>query len=378
MMKQSKWLRHAVLVMLLVLPVLLAGCGIFSKEGKAIDPPQVEMEEREELQQQPSEEQQRGNEAGKEGEAGANEQPTTGAVEENDQAKGNEQTTVYLKDQNGYVAPISIPVAIEEGVELGQRTLELMVDNGQYASLLPEDFRALIPQGTEVLQYRLDPQTNVAQVDFSESFANYNDQDERSILEAITWSLTSLPGVQGVELYHEGAKLAEMPMAGYPLDEPLTREMGINVELASGVSYTNSYPVTLYFSALTYYDEQYYVPVTRLIERADSAAEAAMEQLIVGPQNKKDLLAVLLPDMAVSSIAQQDGVLTVDLENTTFATDEKIPGEMMDAILLSLFENTNAQSVQVKLNGQSDIVDDRNKTYSEPVARPEQVNAIKL
>ena len=352
-MMQNKWIRRTALTAVLVLPVLVAGCGIWNKGGKEIDPPQVELEDQQD---------------------GA--KSTLGAVDVGTM-EGAEKLTVYLEDRNGYLAPVSLPAVLGAEEEVGQRVLEMMVDNGTYANALPEDFRAMIPQGTQVLDYEHNKETQIVKVDFSESFADYNSKDERAIVESITWALTSLPDVQGVEIYHEGERLAEMPASGLPLDQILTRELGINLELASGVNYSNSYPVTLYFSASTYYDEQYYVPVTRLINRSDSTVHAAMEELIAGPLNKKELTAVIMPGVEVTSIDEKDGVVTIDLEDSTYVSGHQVPSEMLEAVILSLTENTKAQAVQIKVNGKSDVVDNRNQAYSKPVNKPQQLNAIK-
>ena len=66
----------------------------------------------------------------------------------------------------------------------------------------------------------------------------------------------------------------------------------------------------MYFSGETLYEEQYYVPVTRLIERSDSTVHAAVEQLIEGPLNTKELTRDL-PDVEVLSIEEKDGLVII-------------------------------------------------------------------
>src|SRR5690606_42074805 len=153
------------------------------------------------------------------------------------------QSMVNLKYQNGYRAPISLLMTIPDGEEVALQLLEAMVDQGIYSGSLPVDFRAMITQGTEVLGYELNAETGIATVNLSEQFVDYNMLDERSIVEAITWTLTSLEGVNGVEIQVEGEKLGEMPIAQYPLDEALTRDIGINIEIAEGVNYSHAAPV---------------------------------------------------------------------------------------------------------------------------------------
>src|SRR4029453_3011193 len=120
-MIQKRWIRGAVLSGVLVLPMLTAGCGLFSQEtSKPIDPPQIEV---------------------KDGAGGAETGQAVGVGEEN-------QMTVYLEDRNGYLAPISLQTTLGTNEVAAQKALEMMVENGAYANQLPEDFRAVIPQRT--------------------------------------------------------------------------------------------------------------------------------------------------------------------------------------------------------------------------------------
>ncbi len=364
-MKQNKWIRRLAITVVMALPVLTAGCGIFGKGGKEIDPPQVELEE--------------GQSSLLPGTGQEAEQTVGAGVDNNaEQAtEGAEMLTVYLQDRNGYLAPVSLSATLAPEEDAGQRVLEMMVDGGTYSNLLPEDFRAMLPQGTQVIDYKIDEATQIAKVDFSESFTQYSAQDERAILESITWALTSLPGINGVELYHEGSRLAEMPENAFPLDQALTRDMGINLELANGANYMNSYPVTLYFSALTYYDEQYFVPVTRLINRSDSSVHAALEELIAGPANVKQLKSEIWPNIEVLSIDEKDGIVTVDLQDSTYEEGQKLSSGMLQAVILSVTENTKAESVMLKINGQTNITDELGQVYSSPVQKQKAINAIK-
>jgi len=344
------WIHRAAIAGAIALPVLLSGCGLFSQQsGKPIDPPQVEVLD-------------------------DVENPETGeAVQEGTETN----LTVYLEDGKGYLAPVAVNTTIASGEKAVVKALEMMTDNGPYAKQIPEGFRAMIPQGTEVKSYQFDKERKVAIVDFSQSFTDYNVKDERKIVEAITWTLTAMTGIDGVEIWYEGAKLPEMPVDQYPLDHVLTRAIGINLELAKGVSYAQSTPVTLYFSSQTANNEQYYVPVTRLVASGGNKTETVMKELIAGPLNGKELFSVITPDVEVKSIEQQDSIVAIDLLDETYYAGQKMHSEMLEAIVLSLTENSDATEVKITFNGESDFVDEKNNSYSEPVGRPHHVNAIK-
>lgn len=348
-MGAKTWLRTTAIIGALAVPIMLTGCGLFTKSvSEPIDPPQTEAIEEQDEQ-------------------------TSGWLNQD-----TEQFVVYLQDQNGYLAPISLPMAITAEEETAVKLLEIMVDGGVYSNSLPIDFRAMIPQGTEILNVQLNEETGLATVNFSESFVNYNAADERSIVEAITWTLTSLEGVNSVDIQVNGSRLDEMPVAAYPLEQPLTRSIGINIEFAEGVSYSNAAPVTLYFSADTMNNEQYYVPVTRMIERKESMEIAALEQLIAGPLDKKALIPVIMPNVEVAGLEIYDGVVHIDLEDESYEPGWWVPSEMLQAVILSVADNTGAASVQVRINGDINIFDENNVSYSQPVSKPQHVNALKL
>ena len=240
-----------------------------------------------------------------------------------------------------------------------QKALEMMVENGAYANQLPEDFRAVIPQGTQIKSYKYDKEQKLATVEFSEPFTGLQRAgrayDRRSHhLDADGYDLALKVLKSGMK----APSCRKCLLTAYPLDETLTRAVGINIEAAEGVNYAQSTPVTLYFSAQTLNDEQYYVPVTRLVARSSSPAQAALEQLISGPLNKKELTSVILPDVQVKNIVQEGDVVTVDLQDEAYQEGQKLPTEMLQALVLSVTENTGAATVQIKLNGEANVVDD--------------------
>jgi len=350
MMKRTQWMRRSLLAggMAAVLATA-SGCGLFSEQtSRQIDPPQTI------------------------------EDPLSGDQATAAPVEGGTELTVFLKDANGYIAPVTLQAALKPDERIEKRALEMMVENGAYADQLPAGFSPVLPQGTEVLTFNVIQEQRKAIVDFTSPFLDYNVPDERKIVEALTWTLTGYPGIDQVEIWSEGERLDEMPVDGMPLAGPLSRKMGINLEMAEGVNYARSTPVTLYFSAITEEDEQYYVPVTRLIERSSEPAKAAMEQLIAGPGPFSKLHAVMTEDIEVSGLDIADGVVTVDLKDEMFSAEQKLPSEMLQAVVLSLTENTGAKQVQIQLNGSSNLKDTDNRSYSEPVDRPTHVNGLKF
>ncbi|WP_052339453.1 GerMN domain-containing protein, partial [Gorillibacterium massiliense] len=181
-------------------------------------------------------------------------------------------TTLYEEDGDGFVVPVSLALPKSDTPE--QTALTYLVEDGPGQKLLPAGFVPPLPKGTKVNKVTIGDDGQ-ALVDFSPAFTDYNPADERKILEALTWTLTGFPKVKSVKISVGGQLLPEMPQAAMPLDDPLTRAMGINLEVGQGVNPGRATPVTLYFCNQTTTHFLYHVPVTRLIDRTDDPARAA-------------------------------------------------------------------------------------------------------
>ncbi|UJF32042.1 GerMN domain-containing protein [Paenibacillus hexagrammi] len=349
-MKQQHWIRSA--AMAGVIALLTTGCSIMgSGEKKDIDaPPQ----------------------AGTEADA----QTTSGAVTIDMAADNSSQMTVYVKDAKGFVAPVSL--GLPKSPSVARTTLEYMVNGGPVSSLLPAGFQALLPQDTKILGVNVQAEKKQAVVDFSKEFLNYDQQDERKILEAITWALTSFPTVEKVQLRVEGKELKEMPKGKTPLEEPMSRMMGINIEKADDAEFGQSTPVTLYFLNQNDQNYKYYVPVTRLVKRTDDVAKAVVDQLIKGPDQKKGLTAVMNATTEVKSVTKANDLITVDFSDKLLGADQKASADALQSVILSLTENTGINKVQIKVDGAVKITSSDDQSYSKPVSRPAHVNPVKL
>ncbi|MFE5320196.1 GerMN domain-containing protein [Paenibacillus sp. NPDC056579] len=349
-MKQYRWTRWAAVTGIVVL--LTSGCSVLGtkEQSQSIDPPPTGAD------------------------ASSNTaKPVTAPVVQNPSS-----VTVYAKDANGFVAPISLNV--EKSVEVAKKALEAMVDGNPAAQQMPAGFTALISKGTTVKGINIMKDQKLAIVDFSSSFTDYNVQDERKILEAITWTLTGFPSVDKVQIRVEGKELKEMPQGGTPMDEPLSRMMGINLEKPDGVEYGQSTPVTLYFLGQNQDNYKYYVPVTRLVKRTDNVAQAVIEQLIAGPDQKKGLAAVMTPGSELKQVKKADDLITVDFSDKVLGPDKKAPADALRAVVLSLTENAGAATkVQITVNGDTKVASSDSQTnYSKPVSRPSTVNPQKM
>jgi len=335
--------------------ILLSGCGLYGpEETMEIDPPPIT-----EMQ----------NNAGTTLEVNEllPEQVQMATNEENQQLVN---VTIYYFDQTGDVVPLTMDIPKVEGI--GQEVLEYMTMNGPANGLLPTGFRPVLPAGTKFTM-NVKTEEKLAIIDFSREFLSYeaaNASEEKKILDAITWSLTEFPTIEQVELRVNGYPLETMPTFKTPVIGPLSRLDGINIELANNINIGQTTPITLYFNRVTE-DGEYLVPITRLIQKTDDLAKATLEQLILGPKSGTDLSVGLLPTTKILDIQLNDQIIVADFDEELLGVDQQLSPQVIDSIVLSLTENIEAASVQIKIKGE-------NKPVSKPVNRPININASVL
>jgi Sporulation and spore germination. len=287
-------------------------------------------------------------------------------------ASGGVTTELYLIDKYGYVVPRTFVLPGTESV--AKQALEYLVAGGPVTEILPDDFRAVLPEGTEMT---VDIQDGIATIDFSKEFAEYAPEDELKIVQAVTWTVTQFDTVNGVKFKMNGSELTEMPVNKTPIPIPLTRSSGINWDYSSVPDITNTRPVVLYYMAQTN-SENYFVPVTkRISNKEENIAGAVIRELVRGPEPWTELFTLLMPDVQlVEEPELKDGIVRVNFnENILSGYGERVVDEnVLKSIALSLTELDGVEGIAVEVNGKSDIFTREGADLSEPVTRPKPVN----
>jgi germination protein M len=338
---------------LMIFAILLSGCGLFGKEKavKEIDPPKdvTYLEDEQSLQE---------------------------IEQTNEKEKATEtiQRELYLIDKNGFVVPQTF--ALPKTNAAAKQVLEYLVENGPISEMLPNGFRAVLPADTEILSVNIK-QDGTLIVDFSKEFAHYKPEDEKKILQAITWTLTQFDNVKRVKIRMNGHDQHVMPVNGTPISEELSREDGINIETNGVVDITNTHAVIVYFLAQEG-DQTYYVPVTRRVPNGEQdQLTAVVNELIKGPSYGSGLLSDFQADVKLLDAPKyENGKVTLNFNEAIYGSAQKnvISQHALHSLVLSLTEQPGVEKVAITVNGKADLVDENGKPLSEPVARPEKVN----
>lgn len=351
------------LITLLAFTILATGCVFGPKEdvgSEPIDPPQFNYTEGEDSTEIVFE-------------FSEADEPADGSVVTEEVSERDR--TIYVFDHRSYVVPLTVKLPISEGV--AKQALEYMVVDGPVSSMLPDGVRAVLPAGTEIDVTVTEG--GIAIVDFSPEFKYYQAEDEKGILEAITWTLTQFESVDEVVIWINGYEQKVMPVNGTPIGKSLSRKDGINIEIAEGTKIGNSSVITLYFLAQSPgATHEYYVPVSRLVPRNNDLILSTVNELISGPKQGSGLLSTLTPSTQVLKAYVSGNMATIDFDEQllSYSIDHsKAPDDALTALVLSLTESGLVDKVQFMVNGESKMESVKGKDLSSPVSRPLFINA---
>ncbi|WP_203361566.1 GerMN domain-containing protein [Bacillus sp. REN10] len=339
-------------ITILIASVCAAGCGLLSGEKKEkIDPPH--------------------------------------SVTYTDNLKGEEQqlakqnknmvmTELYLIDKHGYVVSQTIPLSNTES--LAKQALEHLVAEGPITNMLPNDFRPVLPAGTQINS--VDVQKGVATVDFSPEFKEYAKEDEARVVQAVTWTLTQFDSIHRVKMKINGQSLKEMPVAHMPLStKGMTRKAGINIDTSNVVDVANTRPITVYFMAQQG-EGYYYVPVTRRVANSEQdPISAVVKELAKGPKAGSGLVTEFIPQAELlERPIVKDGRVTLNFNEAILGSMENkmVSDHILKLLALSLTEESGIESLAIQVAGSSEIMTENGEPLSSSVTRPEFINPIGL
>ncbi|RYG74848.1 spore gernimation protein [Lentibacillus lipolyticus] len=358
--------------MAMSLAIILSGCfqGEQSLENKEVDPP-------------PNAE--AVNDSGQNPADGKKNEKMDGNKTGDDTASATVETQLYLIDANGMVAPQTMELPQPDSKEVAAQALEYLVKDGPVTSLLPNGFRAVLPAGTEILGLNLKDNGEMV-VNVSKEFENYESENERKILQAMTHTLTQFDSVNEMKLQINGQKQQTMPVNGTPIGKGYSRKDGINIVQSKSVDLMQSEPVTLYYPSVQG-DNEYYVPVTQYIDVEDQDTfGSTIQTMLEGPGFDTNLQHVFNSQTEMTNDPSlQNGVLEVMFSQDVLQDAGKqgnnkpvISDKVMESLVRTLTQDEEVEAVEVKVEDVETLFNENGEPYTEPVTKQKFIAKQKL
>lgn len=245
-----------------------------------------------------------------------------------------EEMPIFLVDNKDYVARTSIVKNSSETIEQTKEIIEALTKNTKKSSYIRDGFKPIIPDGTKILDLKLEE--NILTINFSKEFLNINESDEEKMIEAIIYSLTEIKDVKKISIFVEGNKLIKLPNSNKKLPDYLDKTYGIN-KIYNFDSIKETTKTTIYYLSKNK-DYYYYVPVTKVSNEKTERVEIIIKELKSTPIYHTNLISYLAASANITSYELLENTISLSFNNYLIANmkEEDILEEVKYSIALSI------------------------------------------
>ncbi len=259
--------------------------------------------------------------------------------------------SIYLLDKNDYVALTSITTCDCDILDKSKDLLNGLIIDGAKSAIIPNGFRSIIPTGTSILDVKLD--NKVLTVNFSKELLDISSEYEEAMIESIVYTLTSIEGIDKVNIQVEGKELTKLPHSKKNIPTSLDKSYGINkVYDINNTKDIDS--ITLYY-VNSYNDNKYYVPVTKYINNdSQDKIKVIIEQLSNSLTYESNLMSYLSDSAKLLDYEIDDKTIKLNFNNMILSdiSSNNILEEVVYTIGYSINEVVDVDEVVFYVNNE--------------------------
>lgn len=277
--------------------------------------------------------------------------PTKKDILKTEYISSNDKEAIYVLN-NSYLTKTSIYVNSEKPLEKVKKLINAMIIDNKDNNLLPEGFHPVLPSDTKVIDIKISG--DILKIYFDKGL---KDRLNEQMIEALTYTMTDLDGILGLEIYID--KNIVKYIANKELPTLLTKDFGINKKYDIN-NYNDINKVTIYY--ITNVDEgYYYVPVTKFVNDKRSKIEIIVDELSSNYIYESNLMSFLNSNARLISYEMKDKTLELVFNNMFFNEnlEKSVLEEVVYSISYSMFDSCDVDSVLFIVDDQEIIKKDR-------------------
>ncbi len=271
-------------------------------------------------------------------------------LQSNTFVENHSKLSIYLLDPYQYVARTQVVIKNNDLINQTREIVETLTINGSKSHYLPNGFQAILPSGTKLNDVVL--QNGILKLDFNAEFLKIPKELEEDAIECLIFSLTELPGVEGILIYVNQELLITTPNGKSKLPDVLTRDYGVN-KIYDLTSFKDAKKTTTYYVS-KYENTLYYVPVTEITNEDKAKVEIIIERLKSSPTHQTNLMSYLNANAELLDYEILENDINVSFNHYLLDDfDQKtILEEVEYSIALSLMDTLNIRSVNFLIDGE--------------------------
>lgn len=256
----------------------------------------------------------------------------------------NDLEVIYLLDDNDYLSRTQINASNKDLISKSTDLIEALTIDGKKKDIISNGFKALLPRNTKVLNIEL--KEGILTINFSKEFNNIDKEYEEKIIEALTYTLTSIEGIDKIKILVESNKLTQLPNSKKTLPEYLDKDYGINKQYEL-TSLNDILSYTIYY-VNNYNNESYYTPVTKYINSEEQdKVKIIIDELSTSITYETNLMSYLDTNVKLLDYEIIDDKVKLNFNNLILSdiTSNVILEEVIYTIGLSLCDELDVEEV---------------------------------
>ena len=262
----------------------------------------------------------------------------------------NDMEVIYLLDDDNYLSRTTISANNKDIISKSTDLIEALIIDGKKKDIITNGFNSLLPKDTKILNIEL--KDKILTIDFSQEFNNVKEEYEEKIIEALTYTLTSIEGIDKIEILVEGNNLLKLPNSKKNLPKLLDKEYGINKKYEL-TSLNDIYSYTIYY-VNNINNESYYTPVTKYIngDKQDKV-KIIIDELATSISYETNLMSYLDTNVKLLDYEINDNKIKLNFNNLILSdiTNGVVLEEVMYTIGLSLCDELDVENVIFLVEG---------------------------
>lgn len=251
---------------------------------------------------------------------------------------------IYLLGPNKYLVKTNVLLETDNMNTKIRSILDYLTI--QKSDKLPTGLSGIIPMNTKVNNVEI--KESIVTIDFSKELLEVKEELEERLIEAITYSIINIDGVEAITIKVDGNLLTELPKTKKKLPELLNRNFGINkvfdIDNLNGIQ-----KVTLYYLDKIS-NQNYYVPVTEYLNDDREKINIIIDNLSSNYIYESSLVSLLNQNTELINYEIEDEIMTLNFNNSIF-THDKILEEVTYTIKESVCSTYPVKSVILEVEG---------------------------
>ena len=253
---------------------------------------------------------------------------------------------IFLLDNNNLLGKTEIIIKETENTKLAKELISNLIIDSPNEDKLPSGFKAFINPNTIINNIEIIDDT--IKIDFNEYLLDTKLELEEKTIEAIVYNLTSIENINKVIIYINGIILNYLPKSKITLPSPLTRKFGINKKY--DLKNTENISKTTIYYLSKFYNDIYYVPVTKISNSNEDKIDIIIEEL---KDNKTNLDSYLNYNTKLVGKDFDNNNLYLDFNEYILNDYDsyEVLDEVINTINLSIHDNYDIDNIILKVNG---------------------------